>query len=101
LDTIRVVFQENLLARGLWDVGGERVDPTKWTKGALLTLEGEKDDISGLGQTQAAQDLCSRLPENHKIHREIEGVGHYGLFSGHRWRSDIYPIIRDFIHSHD
>lgn len=101
LDTIRVVFQEFLLPQGRWRVGDEPVTPSAWRSGALLTLEGANDDISGPGQTRAAQDLCTGLPLARRHHREIPSVGHYGLFSGRRWREEIYPVLRDFVRAHD
>ena len=97
LDTIAKVFQQFLLPRGLWDVDGERVDPSAITDTALLTVEGELDDISGLGQTEAAHDLCTGIPAKSRQHRVIEGAGHYGIFSGRRWREKVYPQVRDFI----
>ncbi len=100
LDTIRVVFQQHLLPRGLWDVAGERVDPAKITGCALLTVEGELDDISGQGQTRAAHALCTGIPEADHRHLTVEGAGHYGIFSGRRWRTQVYPQVRDFIRAH-
>jgi len=97
LDTIRVVFQEHLLPRGLWDVGGERVRPGAIKGCALLTIEGELDDISGLGQTRAAHDLCTGIAAQDRHHLTVEGAGHYGIFSGRRWRDQVYPKVRDFI----
>jgi poly(3-hydroxybutyrate) depolymerase len=101
LDTIATVFQQFLLPRGLWDVSGERVNPAAITRSALLTVEGELDDISGLGQTQAAHDLCSGIPAKRRAHKVIEGAGHYGIFSGRRWRETVYPQVRDFIRKFD
>ena len=100
LDTIRIVFQEHLLPRGLWDVAGERVDPSKITGTALMTIEGELDDISGLGQTRAAHDLCTSIPGADREHYTVMGAGHYGIFSGRRWREQVYPRVRDFIAAH-
>ncbi len=97
LDSIRIVFQEHLLPRGLWYVGDARVAPEAISKPALLTIEGELDDISGPGQTQAALDLCSGIPPDRKHHVTIEGGGHYGVFSGRRWREVVYPEVRRFI----
>jgi poly(3-hydroxybutyrate) depolymerase len=97
LDNIRVVFHEHLLPRGLWTIGGVRVAPERITQAALFTIEGEHDDISGNNQTRAAQDLCSSIPPARKRHLTVEGVGHYGLFSGRRWRQAVYPQVRDFI----
>ena len=101
LDTIEKVFQRFLLPRGLWDVDGERVNPAAITQSALLTIEGELDDISGLGQTEAAHDLCSSIPAERSLHKVIEGAGHYGIFSGRRWRETVYPQVRDFIRQFD
>ena len=67
---------------------------------ALLTVEGERDDISGLGQTRAAQDLCTALPESMRVHYEQPGVGHYGIFNGRRWREEIQPRVAAFIRGH-
>ena len=101
LDTIDKVFQRTLLPRGLWDVGGERVNPAAIRHSALLTIEGELDDISGLGQTEAAHDLCSGIPAKRRQHQVVEGAGHYGIFSGRRWRETVYPQVRDFIRKFD
>jgi poly(3-hydroxybutyrate) depolymerase len=101
LDTIEKVFQEFLLPRGLWDVAGERVTPGAIKTSALLTIEGELDDISGLGQTEAAHELCSRIPAKRRAHKVIDGAGHYGIFSGRRWRETVYPQVRDFIRKFD
>lgn len=97
LETIEKVFQEFLLPRGLWDVEGVRVDPSAIKRSALLTIEGELDDISGLGQTEAAHDLCTGIPAKMRVHSVIEGAGHFGIFSGRRWREVVYPQVRDFI----
>ncbi|HEY6476129.1 MAG TPA: polyhydroxyalkanoate depolymerase [Polyangia bacterium] len=101
LDCIRIVFQEHLLPRGLWHVGGARVAPEAISQVALLTIEGELDDISGIGQTRAAQDLCTGIPADKKRHLTIQGAGHYGIFSGRRWRETVYPQVRDFIAAAD
>jgi len=101
LDTISTVFQQFLLPRGLWNVAGERVRPEAIEHSALLTVEGELDDISGLGQTQAAHDLCRNIPATRRAHKVIEGAGHYGIFSGRRWREIVYPQVRDFIRRFD
>ncbi len=100
LDTIRVVFQEFLLPRGLWDVAGERVDPSKIRDCALLTIEGELDDISGEGQTRAAHKLCTGIPQADQQHLTVEGAGHFGIFSGRRWRTQVYPQVKAFIAAH-
>ncbi len=103
LDTVRVVFQQHLLPRGLWDVRVDgavrRVDPTAVRGTALLTVEGELDDISGLGQTEAAHGLCSAIPAERRRHHVEPGAGHYGIFSGRRFRESILPIVRDFVRS--
>ncbi|HZY33309.1 MAG TPA: polyhydroxyalkanoate depolymerase [Rhodanobacter sp.] len=100
LDTVRIVFQEHLLPRGSWDVAGERVDPSAIKGTALLTIEGELDDISGQGQTRAAHALCSSIAQQDRQHLTVEGAGHYGIFSGRRWRTQVYPQVRDFIAAH-
>ena len=100
LDTIRTVFQDHLLPRGLWDVAGERVTPSKIRDCALFTIEGELDDISGQGQTRAAHKLCTGIPERDRKHLTVEGAGHYGIFSGRRWRTQVYPQIKAFIAAH-
>ncbi len=97
LDTIEVVFQQHRLPRGTWDVAGERVRPEAIRDCALLTIEGELDDISGVGQTRAAHALCSSVPEARRQHITAEGAGHYGIFSGRRWRDVIYPKVGEFI----
>ena len=97
LDTIRIVFQEFLLPRGEWVIGDERVDPSAIKDTALFTIEGELDDISGQGQTEAAHDLCSGIAKSRQKHLTVEGAGHYGIFSGRRWREKVYPQVRDFI----
>ncbi|MEO5813316.1 MAG: polyhydroxyalkanoate depolymerase [Rhodanobacter sp.] len=101
LDTIEKVFQKFLLPRGLWDVAGERVNPAAISTSALLTIEGELDDISGLGQTEAAHSLCTGIPTARRAHKTIEGAGHFGIFSGRRWRETVYPQVRDFIRKFD
>ncbi|MFC4821685.1 polyhydroxyalkanoate depolymerase [Dokdonella ginsengisoli] len=97
LDTIRIVFQEFSLPRGEWVVSGEHVAPAAIRHSALLTIEGELDDISGLGQTRAAHELCTGIPAKNRSHLEVKGAGHYGIFSGRRWREVVYPDVRDFI----
>jgi poly(3-hydroxybutyrate) depolymerase len=97
LDNIRVVFQQHLLPRGLWYVEGARVAPEAIGHAALFTIEGEHDDISGRDQTKAALDLCSGIAAERKRHVTVEGAGHYGIFSGRRWRQTVYPRVRDFI----
>ena len=97
LDTIRVVFQEFLLAKGKWEVNGTLVQPSAIRSAALFTIEGELDDISGNGQTEAAHTLCRNVPSERRKHLMAKGVGHYGIFSGRKYRETIYPQIRDFI----
>src|SRR5690606_13003483 len=97
LDTIRTVFQDFLLPLGKWTVGGEPVRPAAIRGSALMTIEGELDDISGLGQTRAAHDLCTGIPKARHRHLTVEGAGHYGIFSGRRWREKVYPQVRQFI----
>jgi poly(3-hydroxybutyrate) depolymerase len=97
LDTIKIVFQEHRLPNGTWYVRGQRVAPEDIRTVALFTIEGELDDISGSGQTQAAHDLCRNIPKSRQRHLTAQGVGHYGIFSGRRWREMIYPKIREFI----
>ena len=80
---------------------GERVDPSKIKRVALMTVEGEKDDISGIGQTQAAQTLCKNLPDAMRAHHLQPDVGHYGVFNGKRFRSEILPEIRAFLRAHE
>jgi poly(3-hydroxybutyrate) depolymerase len=101
LQTIETVFQEHSLPRGTMVSRNRRVEPDKIAKTALLTIEGELDDISGLGQTRAAHDICTGLPAEKHRHYEAKGVGHYGIFNGRRWREDIMPRVRDFIREND
>ncbi len=97
LDTIKVVFQDFALVNGTWTVKGELVKPQDITTTALLTIEGELDDISGAGQTRAAHDLCEGVPKTRQFHYDAVGAGHYGIFSGRRWREKVYPEVRGFI----
>jgi poly(3-hydroxybutyrate) depolymerase len=97
LETIKTVFQDFALVNGTWEVKGEFVRPQDITTSALLTVEGELDDISGAGQTRAAHDLCTGIPKERQFHYDVEGAGHYGIFSGRRWREKVYPQVRDFI----
>ncbi len=106
LETIRTVFQDFDLVKGTWDVRArdgtlERVRPQDIVDSALFTVEGELDDISGSGQTEAAHDLCSGIAADHRRHLEVKGAGHYGIFSGRRWRETVYPQVREFIRAHD
>ena len=97
LDTIKTVFQDFALVNGTWQVDGQFVRPQDIKTTALLTVEGELDDISGAGQTRAAHDLCAGVPKQHQFHYDAIGAGHYGIFSGRRWREKVYPEVRDFI----
>jgi poly(3-hydroxybutyrate) depolymerase len=101
LDCIDQVFQRHLLPRGEFVYMGKKVKPEGITKTALLTLEGELDDISGTGQTEAAQTLCKALPPSMRRHYMQKGVGHYGIFNGRKFRETVVPIIADFIGKHD
>jgi len=106
LETIKTVFQDFCLVQGSWDVKNaegamERVRPQDIKSTALLSVEGELDDISGSGQTQAVHDLCTSVPTQRKQHLEAKGAGHYGIFSGRRWREVVYPVVRDFIRTHN
>lgn len=105
LETIRTVFQEFRLVHGTWDVrmadgSLQRVRPQDIRRTALLSIEGELDDISGSGQTEAVHALCSSVPAELRQHFEVKGAGHYGIFSGRRWREMVYPKVRDFILAH-
>ncbi|CAM3710383.1 polyhydroxyalkanoate depolymerase [Polynucleobacter antarcticus] len=100
LDTIKTVFQEHALPNGTWQVAGKLVKPQDINKTALLTIEGELDDISGSGQTRAAHALCSGIDKSSKAHYEVAGAGHYGIFAGRRWREKVYPKINSFIREH-
>ena len=97
LQTIDVVFQRYLLPKGELIHRGRRVDPASLSDVGLMTVEGEKDDISGVGQTQAAHLICPRIPEDLRELYVQPGVGHYGVFNGRRFREEIYPRVRDFI----
>jgi poly(3-hydroxybutyrate) depolymerase len=99
LQTVDRVFVNHDLPNGSYMHRGTLVDPSKITKTALLTVEGERDDISGVGQTEAAHDLCSNLPQEKKRHHLQLGVGHYGVFSGSRFRKDVVPMIVDFVNA--
>ncbi|WP_059411237.1 polyhydroxyalkanoate depolymerase [Cupriavidus basilensis] len=98
LETVSMVFQRFLLAQGLLDVAGRRVDARAIRRTALLTVEGERDDICAIGQTMAAQDLCASLRPYMRMHHVQTGVGHYGVFNGKRWDAQVYPIVRNTVH---
>ncbi len=97
LETIAYVFQDALLAKGALTWRGKPVNPRALRRTALLTVEGEKDDICAIGQTVAAHDLCTGLRPYMKRHHMQAGVGHYGVFSGKRWRGQIYPLVKNTI----
>lgn len=97
LETIDKVFQRALLAKGELTYRGRRVNPGAITRTALLTVEGERDDICALGQTVAAHDLCTGLKPFRKRHHMQAGVGHYGVFSGRKWDGQVYPIVRNMV----
>ncbi len=97
LETVRLVFQEHALPLGKLTFKGEKVEPRAIRRTMLLTVEGERDDICAVGQTLAAHDLCGGLRPYLKRHHMQAGVGHYGVFSGHRWTNQIYPILRNVI----
>ena len=99
LQTIQKVFQEHQLPDGLLEHRGQRVSLQAIKRTALMTVEGENDDISGIGQTQAAHDLCFNIPPAKRVDYIQPGVGHFGVFNGSRWRAEIAPRIRDFIYS--
>ncbi|EJM97333.1 polyhydroxyalkanoate depolymerase [Herbaspirillum sp. YR522] len=100
LETIKIVFQDFDLARGTWNIQGKPVRPQDIKSVALFTIEGELDDISGSGQTEAAQSLCSGIAKADKQHFTVPKAGHYGIFSGRRWREVVCPRIGEFIRSH-
>ena len=100
LDTIKIVFQDYSLVKGTWEIDGQLVRPQDIREPALLTIEGELDDISGAGQTGAAHALCTGIPKERQFHYDVVGAGHYGIFSGRRWREKVYPQVRDFIAKH-
>jgi polyhydroxyalkanoate depolymerase len=98
IETVRDVFQEHLLPQGKLTFRGRKVNPAAVRRMGLMTVEGEKDDICSIGQTLAAQELCTSVRAYRRVHHMQAGVGHYGVFSGKKWNSDIYPMLRDFIH---
>jgi len=105
LDTIKVVFQDFSLVNGTWDVTSpsgkvERVRPSAITTTALMSVEGELDDISGSGQTRAVHEICTGVVSTQQRHFEAQGAGHYGIFSGRRWRDLVYPEVKAFIQGH-
>jgi poly(3-hydroxybutyrate) depolymerase len=101
LETVDRVFMRHLLPKGELTWRGEVVDCSAITRTALMTVEGERDDICGLGQTMAAHELCSNVPPRRHEHHLQLGVGHYGVFSGRRWRTETYPLVRNFVLRND
>lgn len=101
LQTVDLVFQRHALPKGEYFHRGVRVDPAAITDVALLAIEGERDDISGIGQTKAALTLADKLPEDKKKYLMAEGVGHYGIFNGSKWRDRIAPVVEDWIAAHN
>jgi poly(3-hydroxybutyrate) depolymerase len=97
LETVQLVFQDYALPKGELTFRGRRIDPSAIRRTALVTIEGERDDICAVGQTLAAQDLCSQLRPYLRTHYVQPGVGHYGVFSGRRWQGQIYPLVRNVI----
>ena len=97
LQTVETFFQRNALAHGTMQVRGEQVVPAAIERTAIMTVEGELDDISAPGQTIAAQTICSGIPTHRRTQYLQPAVGHYGIFNGRRWRSDILPRIKTFI----
>jgi poly(3-hydroxybutyrate) depolymerase len=101
LETVQRIFHDHDLPRGALTWRGRRVDASAIRRSHLLTVEGDRDDICSVGQTLAAQDLCTRLRPYRKHHYVQPGVGHYGVFAGRRWETQIYPVLRDVIHASD
>ena len=101
LETVRIVFQDYALAKGELKFRGEKVEPRAIRRTALFTVEGEKDDICAVGQTLAAQELCSSIRPYRKRHHMQPGAGHYGVFSGRKWEGQIYPLLKNTILSSD
>jgi len=101
LQTVETVFVRHALPKGEMTHRGVRIDPSRIRRVALMTIEGENDDISGVGQTEAAHKLCFNIPAEHRTHYLQPAVGHYGVFNGSRFRAEIAPRIADFVLSHD
>ena len=101
LETVKSVFQDNDVGRNQLKYRGQPLDLRSIRRTALLTVEGERDDICSVGQTVAAHDLCSQLPPFMKRHHLQTGVGHYGVFSGRKWENQVYPVVRNFILSNN
>ena len=101
LDTVEQVFQHHTFPRGVMTHRGHRIDPTAIRRTALLTIEGERDDICPPGQTAAAHDLTPSIPPALRVHHLQAGVGHYGVFAGQRWETEVYPVVRATILAND
>src|SRR6202021_806514 len=101
LETVETVFQRHALPLHELEVGGRLIEPSKIRRTALLIVEGEKDDIGAVGQTLAAKGMCDKLRPYLKTHHVQTGVGHYGVFNGHRWERHIYPRVRAMIHDNE
>jgi poly(3-hydroxybutyrate) depolymerase len=101
LQTVDSVFVQHLMPRGLMTSRGRPVDLAAIRRPALMTVEGEKDDITGTGQCRAALDLCTSIPAERKMHFECPKVGHYGVFNGSRFRTEIAPRMAKFMRAHD
>mgnify|MGYP003393902833 FL=1 len=101
LQTVQRVFQEHHLPRGVMESRGRPIDTGAIARTALMTVEGERDDISGLGQTHAAHGICPRIPAARRAQYTQSEVGHYGVFNGRRWRDEIAPRVAAFIRAHD
>jgi poly(3-hydroxybutyrate) depolymerase len=95
-----VVFQRHLLPKGAFEHRGELVDIGAIEDIAILAIEGERDDISGIGQTRAALTLAKALPAERKKYLLAKGVGHYGIFNGRKWREEIAPVVEGWIRAH-
>jgi poly(3-hydroxybutyrate) depolymerase len=100
LQTVDVVFQRHALPKGEFTHRGQRIDPGAITRTAILCIEGERDDISGIGQTKAALKISTGLTEEQKAYHLIDGAGHYGIFNGSKWREQIAPIVESWIRTH-
>ena len=101
MQTVDTVFVQHLMPRGLMTSRGRPIDLSAIRRPALMTVEGEKDDITGTGQCRAALDLCTGIPDEHKVHFECPKVGHYGVFNGSRFRTEIAPRMAKFMRAHD
>jgi poly(3-hydroxybutyrate) depolymerase len=100
LQTVQEVFQDHAIPNGTFMHRGKRIDLGDITETALLAIEGERDDISGLGQTKAALDLTPNLKDDKKRYYMAEGAGHYGIFNGSKWREKIAPVVEEFVAEH-